>query len=76
MNEKYQLLLNGKVIGIVNPDSGCYLRIDVEPFLLEIKCSEKLEFHLGDYARLDCEITIKSISILDNISKSLMNKQK
>ncbi len=78
MNAKYSITLKGKVLEVVKPAENCFIRIQIEPFLLEFPCPESCDFHLEDRIILKGEIQIENISqteILNNHSIKKMEVQ-
>jgi len=74
MNTNYQIKLNGKVIEVVKPDDQCFIKIQIDSFLLEIPCPSNCEFRLEDKILVDSEIRIHQIFSQEEINNKLTNK--
>lgn len=74
MNKKYYLNLTGKVLEIVNPTEKCFIKIQIDSFLLDFPCSEDCDFHLEDKVFIESEILIKKISQFENLNNQSTNK--
>lgn len=74
MNKKYSIKFTGKILEIVRPDEKCFVKIQIEPFLLELTCPESCDFHLEDKVFLDGEIIIKNLRQFENLISNSTNK--
>ncbi len=67
MNVEHNFNLQGKVLEILKPDDTCFIKVRIEPILIELQCPENCDFHLEDRVVIECEIIVKKLKPLEKV---------
>lgn len=74
MIEKYEVILTGKVIEILDCRNECIIRAKLEPFQIDIPEVNQYDFHLEDEIEILAKIEIVSINKKSNFNINQLKK--
>lgn len=74
MIEKYEVILTGKVIEILDCRNECTIRVKLEPFQIDIPEVNQYDFHLEDEIEILAKIEITSINKKSNFNINQLKK--
>ncbi len=74
MIEKYEVILTGKVIEILDCRNECIIRVKLKPFQIDIPEVNQYDFHLEDEIEILAKIEIVSVNKKSNFNINQLKK--
>ncbi len=74
MIEKYEVILTGKVIEILDCRNECIIRVKLKPFQIDIPEVNQYDFHLEDEIEILAKIEIVSVNKKSNFNINQIKK--